>query len=682
MDVDKIESIKKYVKYSLLLIPLIIILVIIKGCDNKNYSELEDKVRTEVSNYIKEKNIAVINERYIELVVLPEIEGLELCSEASGALVENQNGNLKITPYLECNGYKSEAIKNKSKYVTLNGDTVMLLNKGEAFNDPLYTLKKDADVEVDGYVGSNVGIYNIKYNVYVDNELKETLYRKVIVTDSDKTRTISGLENTEEPTLILYGDTEIVLAKGERFEEPGYKAVDYEDGKISRQVKIEPAKINTNTVGSYLVIYSVENSRGKSVFKTRTVNVVMRKSNLKIELTSTPGQGKTVILKLNVIGSDYERTILPDKAETILNEVTYPVTANGTYTFFVYDTYGNVYKKEIVVSEIDNIPPNGTCKAVVTSSATNVTVEASDNKGISGYNYVVDGKSSGYITNSSYDSSGKASSVKVKVKDISGNETTLPCEIENKTLVIASGRCGASDVSVTVKTCYGDKVIRSSIPLEEYLMGVLYGEEAPGINDPVDYIKAFIIFARTYTLGRIGYWNGQNKSIKSCSSDQNWCDVDMGCYRDQTQEMFDACIDYAVSYPRKDYTADTCANRVTTFPGTANVSNKTFYVNNPGWWGASSVTSNHVRSVWHGPVSDSKKEFYKKMIEETAGLVIYDASGKPASVHYYMCDDTTKSDTLCPNTAEDLANSGYTMDQLIEAYTQKYPGRTIDCYNR
>jgi hypothetical protein len=37
---------------------------------------------------------------------------------------------------------------------------------------------------------------------------------------------------------------------------------------------------------------------------------------------------------------------------------------------------------------------------------------------------------------------------------------------------------------------------------------------------------------------------------------------------------------------------------------------------------------------------------------------------------------------MCPNTAEKLANQGYTMDQLIEAYTKSYPGRTVGCFNK
>ena len=328
VDIDKVEQIKKYFKYVLILIPIVIILLIIKSCGKESYNSLESKVKTAVSNYINEKNLTIMGEQYIELSDLDEIEGLELCSSASGALVQNKNNKIVITPYLDCKGYKSDVLKNKGKYIELNGDTIMLLNKGEAFNDPLYTLKKDTDVEIDGFVGNAPGVYTIKYNVRVDNELKETLTRKVIVTRNDKTKTVSGIESIDEPTLILEGDTESVLAKGERYVEPGYKAVDYVDGKISRQVRVNDKSVNTNRVGIYTITYTVENSRGKTSFKIRTVNVVSRKSNISIEVSNTPTSNNSEIIKLMISGPDYAYSYLPDQTKVDSREVTYEAKKN------------------------------------------------------------------------------------------------------------------------------------------------------------------------------------------------------------------------------------------------------------------------------------------------------------------------------------------------------------------
>lgn len=681
---ERIEDLKKYLKYGLLIIPIIIIIIVLKGCGGKSYSALENSVKEEVLSYIKERNLNIVGEQYIELSMLNEIEGTELCSVSSGAIVKNENGNLVVTPYLDCQDYKSESLKSSGKYIELNGDAIVLLNRGEVFNDPLYVLKKDSNVEVDGAVGSAVGVYTIKYMAYVNNDLKETLYRKVIVTAGDHTKTISGIENLDYPTLTLNGDTEIILVRGEKYKEAGYTAIDYTDGKIGRRVKVDPEVIDTSKIGSYDVIYSVTNSKGNTAIKKRHITIVARKANLDVDVRVDENITNKATITITVAGEGYESTELPDHTNSIKRVTTYAVKSNGRYPFVIKDVYGNSITKEVTIENIDNTPPIGKCKAVVTSSSTTVTVEASDNKGISGYSYIIDNKKTEYMDSNTYEESVSASSVYVRIKDVVGNETAMiPCQTEKKTTNIIAGACGESDIYITINTCYGNKLIRKDVPLEEYLLGVLYGEEAPGMNDSVEYIKTFLIFARSYTLNRIGYWSGGAiKPIKSCSSDQNWCDVDMGCYRDQTQEMFDLCIDYAVSYPRPTYTAQTCADRVTTFPGSANVSNKTFYVHNSGWWGDSSATSTHTRSSWHGPVTEEKKAFYLKLIEETAGLIIYDSSGSPAYVNYYLCDDTSKESTLCPNTAEKLANQGYSMNQLIEAYTQKYPGRTVGCYKK
>ena len=679
---DKFDALKKYIKYFLLLIPLIIIVILIKGCGT-SYHKLENEVEKEALRYIQENNIPITGEQYIELSLLDEIEGTELCQKASGVIVKNENGQVKATAYLKCDDYESEIVKNKEKYATLNGDTIMLLNYGEAFIDPLYTLNKDVDIEVEGYVGKEPGVYTLKYLIYDKGNLEYTMYRKVIVTKSDKTSTISGIENKNIPTIILNGANEITLYKGEKYVEPGYKAVDYTDGKISRKVIVSPNKISTDKVSSYEITYSVTNSKGATAYKKRIVNVIERTSDLSVSLRKEEKEiSNSSNLIIEVSGKSYSHMILPNGEKKVSSKYVYSVYANGDYRFKVFDIYGNSIVKEINVDSIDNIPPTGSCKAIVDSSGTKISVSASDNKGISGYSYILDNDKSDYVTTNNYENSKHADSVAVEIKDIAGNIAKVNCEVEKKPTVMISGACGPSDVFITINTCYRDQLIRKDVPLEEYLVGVLYGEESPGLDMNQEFIKAFIIFARSFTLKRTNYWSGNIKPIRSCSSDQNWCDVETGCYRDQTQDMFNACIDYAVRNPGSNYSASTCADRVTTFPGTANVSNKTFYVNNSAWTKARVVTSTHVRSSWHGPLSEERKEFYRKMVAETAGLVIKTADGKPASVGYYLCDHKTNGSIMCPNVALELANQGYSMQQLIAAYTKDYPGAYVECYNK
>ena len=683
---DKFESFKKYIKYIVILILIIVLLIIFKGCGGTNYSSVERKVEEAAIEYIKQNKIVIYGENYVELSYMKSIEGTELCSKASGAIVKNNNGKIEAEAYLSCEDYTTVIYKNKSKYVTLNSNDVILLNTGEAFNDPLYEMKKDCNVEVDGYVGSTPGVYTIKYLVYVDDKLVDTLYRKVIVSKVDTTSTISGVESLTNPTITLNGGSEITIYRNEKLTEPGYTAVDYVDGKISRKVKVEPklSQINTSKPGTYTIVYSVTNSRGNMAIATRTINVIDRNIDLYITLTKVDsGVSNKVDLLITITGKDYYYMNIPFSSEKKYEtSYQYPAESNGKYSFKVYDRYGNVYVKEIEVDNIDSTAPTGSCNAVVTSSATSIEVNATDDKGIAGYSYIIDGKATGYGTSNKYQSSGKATTISAKVKDIAGNEATLKCEVEDKSSIIA-GSCGGSDVTVTVKACWGGKTLREDLPLEEYILGVLLAEEDPALSDSEEYIKAFIIFARSYTLKKTNYWSGNMTTIRSCSENQNWCDPYEGCYRDQTQAMFDLCIDFALSHPSQNYTAQTCADRMTTFPGQANVSNKTFTVNNPSWTGDRTATSTKVRSSWKKALTGERKEYLERLVRETEGLIIKDADGNPAAVGYYMCDNRTMGSTMCPNTAEKMANEeGYTMEQLIEAYTKNYPGARVECFNK
>ena len=429
---DRVEKIKKLVKYGVLIIPVVILMVVVlKGCNNRSYRKVESEVEKKAIAYVKEKNIKVSGEKYIELTLLSETEGTELCYKSSGVIVRNNKGTLEAEAYLECEDYESTIVKNKNKYIELKGKPLMVLNYGEVYNDPMYEFKRDCDVQIEGYVGKEAGIYTIKYYVYVDDELKETLTRKVVVVKADKTVTISGIENKVAPTLTLYGNKEMILYKGEKYVEPGYKAVDYVDGKISRKVKVSPKTISTNKTGPNIIYYSVTNSKGVTVVEKRIVTVVERKSDLTINLSkSTEESTKELKIRVNITGEGYERTIYP--IDEVRSNYEYSVTANGKYSFEIIDTYGNKYVKEIVVANIDNVGPKGTCKAIVSNSSTAISVEASDDKGISGYSYIIDGKASEYITNNSYDTSVLAERVQVKLKDLAGNESTIPCELEKR----------------------------------------------------------------------------------------------------------------------------------------------------------------------------------------------------------------------------------------------------------
>ncbi len=447
-DEDKIKSIIKYAKYVLLLIILIVILFLFKGLGN-NYSDVEKDMVIAAKKYVNEKQLNIANQEFIEITKLGEFKGTEFCKKASGVIVRNNNGSLTYQAYLKCDDYETKLNSKKNKYISLVGDEVVILNKGEIYEEKNYVLNSDEiDVVINGQIGNSPGIYTLSYNAYIGSQLKETIYRNIIVTSNDKGENVTGLINKEEPILTLKGDTDIVLQVGDKYYEEGYTAVDYEDGQISRQVKYNPnpETINTKVPKVYTIVYTVTNSKGKTAFATRKITVVKYKADVDISISKSTEQiAKEVTITLDIKGSGYDRIIKPE--EEFSPHYSKTVRANGTYKFVILDTYKNEIIKQVEINNIDNIPPTGTCSALVQGNNSSVEVNASDNKGISGYSYIFDSIKTEYMTNSAYKIAQSSKSISVKVKDLVGNESTLKCDVTVKEEPTQQGRpSGSSEV--------------------------------------------------------------------------------------------------------------------------------------------------------------------------------------------------------------------------------------------
>ncbi len=425
---DRLIKILKYGKYVIVVFVILVAFFVIRSCKS-DYSDIEANMIEIAKQYIVTKNISVNDEIYLELANLSEVEGTELCSKASGVIVTNDAGTLKYKAYLQCPDYQSKIIDNKTKYITLNDSEIIILNKGEAFNDPMYVKNEEVEVEITGVVGSDIGIYTLKYDVYVGNKLKDTVIRKIIIAQNDKTQNISGIENAEVPTIILNGDKNIVLNVGEKYSEPGYTAIDYIDGKISRKVVVEGVPIDESKVGKYTILYKVSNSRGKSNVAVRIVEIVQKKATLDITISNSQNIGKNVDISLNIEGEGYKYTILPNGAKNALRSFTYSANENRIYEFAIYDIYNNKIIKEIEITNVDNIPPTGTCSAKVSDSKTEIEVIATDNKGVAEYSYIINGVSTPFKEESFYSNPSKSSTVAVDIKDISDNVSRISCKI-------------------------------------------------------------------------------------------------------------------------------------------------------------------------------------------------------------------------------------------------------------
>ena len=102
------------------------------------------------------------------------------------------------------------------------------------------------------------------------------------------------------------------LAQNTKYEEPGYTAYDYEDGKITRKVAVTPKKFSTDLPGKYTITYSITNSKGVTAKNVRIINVVESKSNLEITVTnSNNGFVKNNPIIISVSGSGFNYMIKP-----------------------------------------------------------------------------------------------------------------------------------------------------------------------------------------------------------------------------------------------------------------------------------------------------------------------------------------------------------------------------------
>ena len=455
LDDEKLKLISR-LKYVLFLLPLIPIVAIISYYV-VTYGEVEDDIIKLAKKYVSDYSISIAagNEYYIPLGALGEVDGAELCSNASGVIVKNTGKKYKYQAYLKCTDYETELISNSEKYIILTGDPVVILNSGEIYEEKGYYSDDVVDVITEKKKKKNPGIYTLNYRVMIDNAEKQVVTRKVIVTEYDKETTNSGVINSNEPTLTLMGDTTMVLEKGEKFVEPGYKAVDYKDGKISRRVKrideVDDKKM-TKKVGTYVLVYSVTNSKNRKTTKTRTVKVVQKKSDIIIE-SSIKRQTKGYAIILKITGSGYTHTLLPNGAIEKSTSITYKVTQNDNYRFAVYDIYNNVIVRDIDVNSVDITPPSGSCIAMVSPTGTNVFINAKDKSGIAAYNFIVDGTSTGFIDKLSYSFNKSATSVKTQVRDTYGNDATLVCQI-NKTSGRASMTNGIMNIPLILQTNY------------------------------------------------------------------------------------------------------------------------------------------------------------------------------------------------------------------------------------
>lgn len=151
--------------------------------------------------------------------------------------------------------------------IELNGPKVIYLEPGseyEEYGANANFMGTRLSVKISGVVNSSE---SREYKIYYCARNMLGLVKK-------KTRTVI-VKDRNIPKIELKGSSMIILKKGDIYKEPGYCATDYEDGVLTKKVKVS-GKILSNKLGTQLLTYEVCDKSGNCNKTYRKVNVIAK----------------------------------------------------------------------------------------------------------------------------------------------------------------------------------------------------------------------------------------------------------------------------------------------------------------------------------------------------------------------------------------------------------------------
>ncbi|MCG8382622.1 MAG: DUF5011 domain-containing protein [Gammaproteobacteria bacterium] len=238
--------------------------------------------------------------------------------------------------------------------ITLTGEAVINLHQGDTFTDPGATAIDDidgsVDVTVSGAVDSTtIGTYILTYTA-VD----------AAGNSSSTTRTVNVVDVSVDvvaPVLTLNGETTISVHQGDNFTDPGATAVDDVDGVVNVDVS---GSVDTDTIGSYTLVYAAVDAAGNITTALRTVNVVDPSADITPPAITLNGEEEVTINEGDSF-TDPGATAVDNVDGSVNLSVSGSVNSNtpGTYTitYTAVDLAGNEATAIRTVYVLDITPP-------------------------------------------------------------------------------------------------------------------------------------------------------------------------------------------------------------------------------------------------------------------------------------------------------------------------------------
>ena len=270
----------------------------------------------------------------------------------------------------------TENIVTTNPVIKLNGESVVKVNQNDLYTDAgVSSVSSREEISLDkvkiryeynnGKITesveridtSKVGIYYIYYEVEDSKGIKGISTRVVNVIK----------KGTNIPTIVLKGEEEISLGYKEKYIEAGYEARDAEDGELTDKVVVEGV-VNSEVAGTYIIKYIVIDSEGATASVVRKVIVNGKSQSLTAIVNKEAKENISTSLEIEAeTDSDkvYYAVTTTDKKpgdseykELVNKRVSLNIVKNGRYYIFIKDSKGNITKKEIEVTNIDETKPS------------------------------------------------------------------------------------------------------------------------------------------------------------------------------------------------------------------------------------------------------------------------------------------------------------------------------------
>lgn len=155
-------------------------------------------------------------------------------------------------------------VDREAPVLELVGEGEMKISARKFYEEPGFT----ATDRCDGDLTEKVAVSEV-----MDGELLTLTYTVADAAGNEASvqRRIT-IRDEVAPTLKLKGYSTIYLAKGKSYKEPGYTAADDVDGDLNAAVKVSGG-VDTSTVGTYTLTYTVSDQGGNQAEATRKVKV-------------------------------------------------------------------------------------------------------------------------------------------------------------------------------------------------------------------------------------------------------------------------------------------------------------------------------------------------------------------------------------------------------------------------